>query len=358
MPLSLSKLQNLLMTKGFFPSKYFIMNGTCFYIELMSAKSADTFLLYIPSKYKFEVGRGDNVFKIRYIDMDSGGNTVNEYAGEPDNVDIEAVYGDANIELSPDKDGHIEEHLENNYKHPISLKDISKDDTKDLKAIYRQLQRLRYCVQNIKYKIAIMYQNYVCSIRRDDSIDCFALKHYPRQDCKRMMVIIDLEMFYSKNEQIDHDITTVRTGIYRVLEKNQGYHSKIMAKMVANKSDIVAISQRAQVKTRIYTRLISQSEGMLVTLNNAEEKFIEELHSLNGSAPQALQEDIDRSHRRTRIEKELEKIGYLKQDVIRNITAVREKRESSVLSIDKIMFDNTVMFDCMVKNFGLLKGFC
>ena len=60
MPLSLSKLEDFLSKQGFIPNKFFIMDNTCFYIELFAVKTSDIFLLYIPSKYSFRKDPDNN----------------------------------------------------------------------------------------------------------------------------------------------------------------------------------------------------------------------------------------------------------------------------------------------------------
>lgn len=357
MPLSIAKLQDFLTTKGFVANKYFTMDGSCFFIELFCLKTADIFLLYIPSKYDIKLHSGENAYKIKYIDMANSDNLTDEYAGQPNNIDVENAYGNMQVHLSPDKD-RLEEHLENGYRHAISLSDISKDDTTDLKAIYRQLKRLKYCVQNLKYKLAIIYKNYLCAIRRDDTINCFAIKNYNREDCKQLMVIIDLETFYEKNEKLVEDIRIVRGSIYRVLERNQNMHGRVIEKIIENKKDISVIPQLAENKKAKYDTMIAQLEEMITTMSEAEKKVMEELYELNHNNEQGLQNDINRVHQKARLEKELDKINAIRGAITKNMFILREKRDNAILSVDKIMFDNTVMFDCMVRNFAKLKDFC
>lgn len=357
MPLSISKLQNFLARKGFIANKYFVMNGSCFFIELFCLKTADISLLYIPSKYYIQVNFKENVYKIKYIDMESSDNLPDEYAGQPNNFDIENTYGNMQVLLSPDKD-RLEEHLENNYRHAISLKDISKDDTIDLKALYRQLKRLKYCVQNLSYKLGIIYKNYICAIRRDDTIDCFAIKNYTRGHCKQLMVIIDLETFYEKNEKVIDDIHIVRESIYRVLERNQNNHGHIIEKIIENKKDISVIPQLAEIKKARYSTMITQLEEMLAIMSDAEQKVLGQLQEINSDNTTGLQKDITRVHHKAQLEKELDKINNIRGAISKNMFILREKSDDAVLSIDKIVFDNTVMFDCMVRNFAKLKDFC
>lgn len=361
MPLSIDKLQDFLATKGFMPVRFYLLDDLVFYIEVLSSQSASTFLLYIPSKYEFSMSKGSNVFKIRYVDMEgSSDNTAEEYGGG--NVDIASVYGGATIDLSPDRDTKLETHLEDNYRRPISLNDISDEDQTDLKSLYRQMRRLRYCVANIKYKVGIVYKNYICAIRRDDSIDCFSIKHYPRTPSKKLMVIGDLEMFYEKNEKMDEDIQKVRKGIYDILQRNQGYHTRVISKILENKQELTSFAEKSIIRKNRYDANLIRLQKMLATMNLAERKTMAELYELeekrNDPNRQGMHNDIATAHRKVQLEGELTKISGIKQEIMRNISILRQRREDNVLSVDKIMFDNTVMFDTMVKNFAQLKNFC
>lgn len=356
MPLSIAKLHDLLTSKGFVPTKHFVMDGLCFYIELFSIKTAEIFLMYIPSKYEFEMSEGDDVFKIKYIDMENVDNLTDEYAGKATDDDAEKAYGDMKVHLSPDQ--NVEEHLEGGYKHQISLDDISKEDSMDIRAIFRQVRRLKNCVQNIKYKLAVIYKNYMCSIRRDDTISCFSIKHHPRTDKKKLFVITDLETFYEKNEKLIEDVKTVRETIYRVLERNQGMHSSMINRILLNKKEIVSIPQQANLKKTEYDSLYAELENMLKTMTESERRVVDEMYKLDKQENTGLQSDISKAHNKSRLEKELDKINSVKGEITRGMISIREKRENSILGLDKIMFDNTVMVDAIIKNFAKLKEFC
>lgn len=356
MSLSLAKLENLLVSKGFVVINYFELDEACFYIELFAVKTADTFLMYIPSKYTFRITNGTNSFKIKYLDIDNADNVPDEYAVKQDDVDIEDIYGNTNIELSADKK-NMEEELENNYKRPISLRDISGNDTLTLKAIHRQLRRFKYCVQNLKYKLAVIYKNYICAIRRDDSIDFFSVKNYPRNDSKKLMIIIDLETFYDSNENLVNDIQIVRDSIYKLLEKNQGTQARMIAKILENKKDVIVMPQELQRKKVRYNKMTRELFVMLNIMTDAENKITEQLEALNTKYQESsLENDINKAHERDKLEKELDNINRIKSDIGKNILVLREKRENKILSIDKLSFDNAVMLDVILKNFSKLKS--
>ena len=191
MPLSFSKLVDFLGEKGFIPKKVYTYENACFYIELLSVKDAEQFFLYIPSKYFIEPDNFQPTIKMKQINMSSSKNITDEYGDTPD---IQDIYGEVPINLY-DEEKDFEEHLENNYKHSISLEKINKDDIQDIKSVYRQLKRLKFSVQNISYKVAIVFKNYICVIRRDDSIDCFSVKTSNIYTDKQFYIICDLDRF-------------------------------------------------------------------------------------------------------------------------------------------------------------------
>lgn len=350
MPLSILKLQQLLNEKGYIPSKYFILDKYICFIELVYIKNATTFFLYIPSKYNFVVSSDMDSYKITYIETNISDEIAEEYAEKDD---IESMYAD-NINLSPDKNEKLEDHLEKYYNHPISLKDISEEDSIELKAIYRQIKRLKYCVQNIKYKIGIIYKNYFCAIRRDDSISCFAIKNYSRKDNKQLMVITDLEVFYSKNEKLISDIETVRKGVYKILHKNQKLQVKLITKLLESKELLISMQNNKTVLK--YNDSTEQLEKMMKTMNEAEKSRIEELYQIKDDTHN-LKDDIETAHKRGKIEAELSDISRIKEEIMKELVVLRKQQENSLLSIDKIMFDNIVMADSIEKNFSKLKNF-
>jgi hypothetical protein len=82
------------------------------------------------------------------------------------------------------------------------------------------------------------------------------------------------------------------------------------------------------------------------------------LCELDNSGHTGLHTDINIAHNRTKLQQELDKIATIKKEIAKTLGYLREKRENSILSIDKINFDNAIMFDCMIKNFAKLKDFC
>lgn len=357
MPLSVNKLEKLLSTKGLIPKKYFAVDGLCVYMEVISISNADSFMLYIPSKYEINIGRGNDIYKMNYIDVDETGNIPTEFAGEPDNFDLENQYDEVDMNnVSDNSKGDMILQLEENYNHPISLKDINKDDTNNLREIFRQLRRLKFCVQSIKYKLCIIYKNFICCIRRDDTFEGFAVHRLGGNTERKLMVSLDLETLYDKIDSVSVDIKTVREGVYKVLDKNQTKHVRNIQKMLERTTDITNVSENMQKKKIQYSEYLSKLEGLLENLCVSEKKNIEKIMEIEekysaDTSVKGIHSDIEKTHLIAKHETELSRINTVKQELIRNIMLIKSKHEDLSLKFDTICFDNTVMIDAIIKNF-------
>jgi len=357
MPLSLHKLEKLLSSKGLIPKKFFTMHGSCVYIEVLNLSSADNFMLYIPSKYDIQIDPKDSSFNMKYIEISEDGTIPGDYAGEPD--DVENHYDEIILTLSPSKQkGGMEQHLEENYKKDVSLQDIDRTDINQLREIFRQLRRLKFCVRNLKYKLCILYKNYLCCIRRDDSFEGFNINNFEGPKNYKLLVSLDLESFYGKMETINSDVKIVREGIYNILDKNCTKHVVKWQKISEKKNDITNFSEILEQKKKKYFNYLKHLELMLQKLEQVEARIIEKMTDIDGQYSsgdiKGLHMDISKTNQTSKYKDELHKITVIKQELIRNILAVKARYENLLLHIDKICFDNIIMMDAILKNFVTL----
>ncbi len=360
MPLSFNKLETLLNNNGFIPKKIFVIGEFIVYIEVLVVKTADTFMLYIPSKYDIKNDTSIDVYNITPIDVDENGNITTDYAGDPDNFDLEKEYDDIDLDNKHTK-GNIEEDLQEKYNHQVSLKDTNKDSISNLREVFRQLKRLRFCVQNLKYKLVITFSNYLCCIGRHNTFDCYSINNFTNKaNDKKLTISIDLESLYSSVSSITIDIGTIREGIYRVLDKNQNKHIKSLQKMLEHKNDLTLLSEQITIKKAKYTRNLGNLDKLLTDLIVAEKKVVEKILTIqhkynNGEASlKGLYVDIEKTHQITKLEEELARINAVKQELMSNILQTKEKYDNLCLKSDNICFDNIVMIDKILKNFNML----
>ncbi len=362
MPISLSKIEDLLASKGFIARKFFTLEDYCIYIEAFSVTNASTFMLYVSSRYELKIPEGENVWKLKYMEMNPDENIISNYAEEPSNTDIQKYYNDYDIELDSEKFADdLENKLKEHYNRPLLLKDLSKEDTKNLKDIFRQMTRFMYCVQNIKYKLSIFYKNYLVSITKDDELDCFLIYDYPKSEEQQLLIYVDLKTFFAKQESVTTDIPTIKEAIQHLLDQNQRKHTKLLSEMLEQRVSIFQISSIVEQKKQEFNIYIKEYQDCLQNINLSEKNMLDKIQDIKNTYSEysikGLHYDIERTHLMSQYEKELSQITALKQQIIDNISSIRIKHENITLKMDRILFDNSIMINEISKNFGKLGEF-
>lgn len=318
----------------------------------MCSDTADLFLLYIPSKYEITVSTRADTYKLDNLDVpeDHDGNLVENYAGELDDFSLERLYEDIDVDLKTDDQQRkdIVGHLEEGYHVPVSMQNLSKEETMDIRNTFRQLRRLRFCVQGIKYKLAIIQESYLCCIHRDDTLVGFTIRDFPRLDVHTLMVTIDLETLISNTTGISTDIANVRQGVYNVLDRNQIRNARHLTRLVQHRNFNVP-SQSAFQKKENYSNLIRKFERQLKSLLNPEISIRRRIAELQNLRVASVHQDIDRGHQLNSAFERLKEIQSVKQEITEHIVVLRRKQEELVLKTDRILFNLFVMTDTVSK---------
>lgn len=364
MSLSVDKLEKLLGKRGFLCKKYYVMDGMCVYIEVLDLSTSDIFMLYIPSKYDIPKELGDNTYLVEYLDVDEDGCVVGDYAGEPDNPDLEQAYTPDQIELDKNNSSGkaMKDFLEEKYDQPVNLREAGKDDLKGIKDTFRHLKRLRLTVKNIKYKLAIAFKNYLCCIRKDDTLEGFVVKKLVETPDRKLFVKLDLETLYDNVDTLSVDIRTVRQGIYNVLNKNHSRHMVNLQKLVINASNVTIVADSIMQKKEKLSGYLTKLEATMERLIVVEKELVDKLNNVRGEyvgdrhGLKSFHTDVEKTHMIAKYESDLSNVHRIKQDIIRNILSIKIKHENLLLRADKIFFDNIVMIDEVIKNINNLHG--
>ena len=272
---------------------------------------------------------------------------------------IENTYKEIEFNGTPEvKNGNIAPYLEENYKKTINIKDVPADDTKEIKNIINQIKRLGFCVQNVKYKIAINYKNFLCSIKRDDTVECYSIANYSMKNYKKLYITVDLELLYEKIESVLLNMKTIREGIYNILGNNQFNHTKMINKLIEEKTNILELCNNTYINKNKYDHYIKESTEILGFISNAEKGILKNIYETNekykNKSLQGLNNDIDKSHHISKLNEELTSVRKIKEEIVNTIFELKIKKDNTVLTIDKIMFDNSVMLDSIFRNVTLL----
>ena len=188
-------------------------------------------MLYIPSKYDVKMKNFKSYDLKEINNINSTSDIVLEYGYDNDNKDREDMYHDHGTH----KDVN-EFNLMDNYKSEININNTRSRDNEEVKCLFRQMKRLKYSVENLSYKLCIMYKSYLCVIGRDNSISCYFIKNFNSEDnTKNILVCFDLEILFAKNIRIHNELKQVKDGIQKIINKNYITNTKYIAELVKKK---------------------------------------------------------------------------------------------------------------------------
>lgn len=353
MGLSVNKIEKFFYDNGFFVSRYYTYHDHCIYFEVLHIATSEIVLIHVPFDMNFKVPESITLQK---IDLQMGNEVVEKYTEMPDKMNLENRYSELPFQLDIESQRmNIEEKLEESYKTNMELKDLNKD-IGVLKNIYRQLSRLKLCVQNLKFKIALSFQNYLGVIDKDNTVECFLLKNMQESRPNRQFyVVCGFEMAFDKIKTIITNITEIKTGIFHVLDKNQSKHTYNIKKLLyevqhIDKLSSFIVAKKAEIKNNILIltsslqKLLGREKELLVEMGNC--KTTGDMHS-----------DINYVHGKAKVQKKIDEIQETKEEIIKEILSLKGELENVYLSTDRIEFDSTVMISDVIKNMQELQNF-
>lgn len=350
MPLNLLKVQKLLYSAGFIIDTYFIVGKQCQYVKCSSIITGDSLVLHIASGYDFIVDtQASNAHIIRLIDFDAGDNVAEKYGDYPDKKELSDRYGQS-LKLSGEmNDDELEAEMENNYKKTIDLKCMEREQIMIIKDCFRQLKRLALSMQGIRYSVCIFQDKYF-SIVDEDLVDCYYIKNFSTDSRRLFFVVCDLEYFYEKMSNINTDIETIKTSIYRLLDKNAETNidtlSKIMKRLLTTDMSDKEINKK---KTE-YIAQIQRYKTQLDEFSKNERQIMSEMKG-EKSTEGGFFNDTAYINKKAGLQAKLDSIDNERQKVIRVIVELRQKCDSIYLNTDKIEFDNCILANGISKNF-------
>ena len=146
-----------------------------------------------------------------------------------------------------------------------------------------------------------------------------------------------------------------REFFYKILNQNHIKHSKLLNNMLNNKEKLIYCSELVYKKKEYYEQYINELETLLGKLQENENKLLKEKsasHTNTEYGIKGMHEDIQKSHMSFQLTNKIQKNNELKEELIQDLLRTRKEQENITLLIDKILFDNSIMLNEMIKNFN------
>lgn len=353
MGLNVNKLEKLLENHGFIIKRFFSIEGTLVYVEVFSIRQAEVFMMSLPMDLQIKAPESDRTssFKLKKVVVDVGSDIVDKYADAPDRDKLERRYTELpDMYRDRERGEGVEKELEESYKKVIYLRELEEDNN-NVKNIFRQLNRLKLCVQTIKYKLAILYKQFICIVTGQEEIECYFIKHYHPEDelARKLLVVCDLESFVTRPEVIQMNVQDVKAGVYRVLDKNQSKHTFNLKKMLSELTLVDRLSDKILAKKQDYSMHIDSYETLLSKLESKEKDILKKLRDIQ-SKNNDMFSDIGYIHAKSKLDSEFKTIETTRRDIITNLLKLKADMENIYLSTDKIEFDSTIMITDVIRN--------
>ena len=332
MSITIENLAKLVDKCDFYIKSYYGIRQRCNYIDVVSKDTGISYLLYIPSKYKVHL---DNVKynELKVIkDVMNSKDITFEYGYNKDNKKFDEMYSlDNSVNDNVDEDV-----LQNNYKRELNYVNVKSKNNENVKSVYRQLSRFKYSVENLKYKLGIIYKSYICVITRNNEIIYYYIKNNnSKNEGKRLLVIFDLEILYEISTDIHNELKDIRKSIYLLLTKNYNINIQYIKNMITEKINIENIKKKIDVvKKKLDDKYTSYNR--LLNTCIVKESLIRETIKKNGSNQNNMIQ--------------LKDILKTKSGIIMDLIALIDKRDNYTLLCDNVMYDNVIMYNKICDN--------
>ena len=92
-------------------------------------------------------------------------------------------------------------------------------------------------------------------------------------------------------------------------------------------------------------------------MTDNESQIKNKIQDLKQEKQSSIYSDIEFSHTKHRLDKELTKCQKVKNEVLTQITQLKSENSNISLTMDKILFDNIILLDQVFKNLEILDKF-
>ena len=340
-----------------------ITTPSCIYIELLTKNKIDPLLLRVSSSqvhppYPFPVLAFHYPSKLNRDDSPDHDlkDEMDDYVFTTDAF-IEKTYSDTQRNIQIPVNRHkipMSQHLTETYKRQVILEDKQGEESLIQKDISRQLGRLRYCIKGMTHKLAILQSPYIGFLDDEDRVLLYQCDD-SRQSQYKMYIVVDFKVFYDRLNLVENDCSQIFHGIYTILKNNQRQHSTNMRKMMDKREHMLQQIESIHQRKKSYESYIQQYTQLLDELHTYQFKKTTELQKIQEVKTDTLHNDMKRNNHIRKIEKELQEMGKIRDNLVNMITEMKNKYEQILLISDTILFDNIVLLDKIFKNFEKLE---
>lgn len=330
MSLDIRKFKKILQKFDISIIEYYSIDKKCAMIKAFIDSICEFLIIYIPSKIRFEI-ETQNIYEIVEIE------------DKTDNDDYSNSSKVPNMQrIDEEKSLSKYDEMTKKYKTNISLDGSDEPIPRKIK---RQINRLKIPFSSLDYDIGISHNKYM-GISFGDSTSIYHIKNY-KGTSRNIMYFINVNNLIQKIDDVKDNINSIKKQFYDIIQtiSISNFNSINDTKLVSVPS-IVSIT----LKKEEYKKSIQDYENIYMKIKEKQDNIISEYNKISS------QDDVIKVKAvSTKYQKELNDVFYSKTDIIKKGMILVGKYQKSLLILEEVSFDNSIMIDRVAKNFEQLK---
>lgn len=324
MSLSFEKLLQLFRERNLVSLIYYVdADYICRFIKFKYDYTE--FMMYIPSKYTFTI---DKSIGVVYVIKDQ--EDEQETIKTPD-------------ELRPQLDKIDLDDTEKMKLESIKLINYSIDK------LSKYLAKLIVCVENIPYKLGILYKDTFLTITRGNEISTYIIKDLPDKQIKKvkeMFILTDLEVMIERSGMMS-EIREVKNSLMGIFHKNYQQHILSINTLISNKT-INFISIITKIKK--YDQQLARLEKLYTDVNIKKNIAIKQLQLYTKNNNSSL----DTINTKKKLEEEINKLHQLTENTYFHINIITSVKDDLLINMNRLFFENETMLIQLNNNYDKL----
>lgn len=349
---SLNNFSEYLISKNFSIADQYTTDGVCIFLRVFSGDTGDDFIL--------SVGKNHNIRSSDGIELSPFTDTGYSFT----KINHKNSYGEINSEgieedtyLDPKEvDRMMEQYGEidlDSEKAEILRENISK--------YKNQLERLKFCTNNIKYKLSIFTNSSLCIINRANSVECFAVKRSNPVvgEDKNLCIVIDIETFIDTIDSFTGDIKKIIKNLHNILATTQDKQSLTIISRIKKLQVATTPLVEKYSKKEKYQSSIDKLTFVLVKIKKQEKELLSRMKKLNVQNSSTTIEDTEiKSFTLKNIEGEYDKLMNFKNETVDLLYEIKSEYNNFLLNFDYALFDTLYLLNGIygnLKTIGIIK---
>lgn len=221
------------------------------------------------------------------------------------------------------------------------------------------ISRLKFCTQSVAYKLCITSSVSLCCVKPDNTIISYAIKRCnPTNNQvknKQITLVLNLEQFYERLNNIHDDIKKLYTRLYRVLDNVHQKGSNMIINKINQHVRLIENIRTIPLQKKEYEYAITKLESTLMKINSKNQDIDKELNIIRSSLKtQNLIHDTTNSFKIKSLQDEIKNMNSKKTTVVKLLNEIRTEYNNFVFEIDNAVIENLERFEKITTNFTVL----